>query len=236
MKSEKLKLKIMDYLHIDFTYPLKLVWRIWHSLLLRKRDVRISPLAYWNSSTSFGGHNTISTGTRIGFSRLGRFTYIRRDCDLYSCRIGSFCSIAQGVKIVRYSHPTEKFVSTSPAFFSTMRQCGKTFVKESAFEEQRLVEGCSAIIGNDVWIGQDVRIIEGVRIGDGAVVATGAVVTKDVPPYAIVGGVPAQVIRYRFTPEQQDMLQQSRWWEQSDEWLQEHVKEMQDISLFEKAL
>ncbi|MBR6188682.1 MAG: CatB-related O-acetyltransferase [Prevotella sp.] len=111
-------------------------------------------------------------------------------------------------------------------------QCGKTFVKESAFEERQLVDGCSAIIGNDVWIGQDVRIIEGVTIGDGAIVATGAVVTKDVPPYAVVGGVPAKVIRYRFTPEQQALLLQSRWWEQSEEWLQEHVREMQDIKEF----
>ena len=117
-----------------------------------------------------------------------------------------------------------------------MGQCGKTFVKESTFEEQRLVDGFSAIIGNDVWIGQGVRIVEGVTIGDGAVVATGAVVTSDVPPYAIVGGVPAKVIRYRFTPEQQALLQQSRWWEQSEEWLQEHVREMQDISLFESLV
>ena len=222
----------MDYLHIDFSYPLKLCWRIWQCLLLRRRDVRVSPLARWNRATQFGGHNTVSTGTLIGFSHLGRFTYIRKGCDLFSCRIGSFCSIAENVKIVRYRHPTDTFVSTSPAFFSTMRQCGKTFVKENVFEEQQLVDGWSAIIGNDVWIGEGARIIEGITIGDGAIVATGAVVAADVPPYAIVGGVPAKVIRYRFTEEQRTLLQQSQWWEQSDEWLERHAAQMRNVELF----
>lgn len=68
------------------------------------------------------------------------------------------------------------------------------------------------IIGHDVWIGADVRIIKGVKIGNGAIVGTGSVVTKDVPPYAIVGGNPAKVIRYRFSPEIIAQLEQIKWW------------------------
>lgn len=72
-------------------------------------------------------------------------------------------------------------------------------------------------IGNDVWIGARVTIIDGISIGDGAVIATGAVVTKNVPPYAIVGGVPAKIIRYRFPNDKITELQNSRWWDRLPE-------------------
>lgn len=223
----------MNGLNIDFAYLPKLLWRVWQSIRLRSRKIWISPCARWNGNTEFGGFNTICKGVRIGFSKIGRYTYIMNNCDLAFCRIGSFCSIAKGVKIVRYRHPTDTFVSTSPVFFSVKKQCGKSFVNENKYEEQKLVEGFSAIIGNDVWIGEDVRIIEGVSIGNGAIVTAGAVVTKDVSPYSIVGGVPAKVIRSRFEERQVALLQQSQWWAKSDEWFESHLKEMQDIHQFE---
>ncbi|WP_299485003.1 CatB-related O-acetyltransferase [uncultured Allomuricauda sp.] len=72
-------------------------------------------------------------------------------------------------------------------------------------------------IGNDVWIGRDAKIMDGVTVGDGSVIATGSIVTKDVPPYAIVGGVPAKVIKYRFDEETIEKLLKLKWWDFSEE-------------------
>ena len=80
------------------------------------------------------------------------------------------------------------------------------------------------IIGNDVWIGRNAIIMDGVEIGSGAVVASGAIVTKDVPPYAIVGGVPAKVIRYRFDEQTIERLIESRWWDYPDEFIENELK------------
>lgn len=74
------------------------------------------------------------------------------------------------------------------------------------------------MIGSDCWIGYDVKVVQGVKIGDGAMVLTGAVVTKDVPPYAIVGGVPAKVMKYRFDEETINFLLECKWWNNKIEW------------------
>lgn len=80
------------------------------------------------------------------------------------------------------------------------------------------------IIGNDVWIGSHALILGGVKIGDGAVIGAGAVVTKDVPPYAVVGGVPARIIKYRFSQEIIDKLLEIKWWNLPENILKENIK------------
>lgn len=109
-------------------------------------------------------------------------------------------------------------------FFSTLLQCGSTYVKcEQPYDEYKYADEqhqVPVIIGNDCWINSHVKIISGVTIGDGAVVLAGAVVTKDVPSYAIVGGCPARIIKYRYNTEDIAFLMNLQWWNLDEKWLQ----------------
>lgn len=222
----------MKYNHIDMAAPLKFMWRCCNMWVLRRRNIWASPFAKWNGHTRFGGFNVVHSGACVSSSELGRYTYVNQESYLPECRIGSFCSIGKNVRVVRFTHPTKDVVSTSPVFYSTRLQCGKTFARSQDYCEQKRIDGFSLVIGNDVWIGEGARIIEGVRIGNGAVVAAYSLVTGDVPPYAIVGGVPAKVIRFRFEEEICRQVSDSAWWNRSDEWIAAHADEFSDVSTF----
>lgn len=103
-------------------------------------------------------------------------------------------------------------------FYSTSKQCGVTFATENVFKEYLI----PLKIGNDVWIQQNVFICGGIEIADGAVVMAGAVVTKDVPPYAVVGGIPAKVIKYRYDDETIKFLLRIQWWNNKVEWFKKN--------------
>ena len=133
------------------------------------------------------------------------------------------------------THPVSKFVSSHPAFYSTKAQCGFTFVRNQKFTETPLYDGkYSIVVGNDVYIGNGATIIGPVTIGDGAVVAANATVTSDVQPFTIVGGVPAKVIRKRFTDDQIEILKKMEWWNRDIQWIKENAEKFSDISTFIK--
>lgn len=133
--------------------------------------------------------------------------------------IGSFCSIAKNVHFTEGNHPLH-CITTSPILYNdTFNICQKGI---SLFDLES--RNGKSKIGNDVWIGRDVTILPSVNIGDGAVIGTGAVVNKDIPPYAIAVGVPARVIKYRFTPKEIEILLQLKWWDWPDDKIKEKLK------------
>jgi acetyltransferase-like isoleucine patch superfamily enzyme len=184
------------------------------------------------SNTIFGKHNLLSDGVTIINSTLGDFSYVGESTLIQNVKIGKFTCIGPSVKIGLGNHPVKNFISIHPVFYSPVGQAaGVTFADKQYFSEYTPSE-----IGNDVWIGANVVIPGGITIGNGAVIASGAVVTKDVPPYAIVGGVPATVIRYRFEDEQIKLLQQWQWWDKDAGWLRKNFREMQSISNLENLM
>lgn len=167
----------------------------------------------------------VNSGSQVFNSSLGRHSYVGYDCEIINCDIGAFCSIANNVVIGGANHPVS-YISTSPVFFK-----GKAGTKRK-LGNLEMPPWEKTIIGNDVWIGSKSIILQGCIIGNGAVVGAGAVVTKNVPDYAIVAGVPAKQLRYRFTQEQIKKLLNIKWWEKSDEELIDLSNNIVDINRF----
>lgn len=176
----------------------------------------------------FEGKNKISPEAYVVSVDMGFASYIGKSSVFSHAKIGRFCSIGEQVKLVRAKHPIEGFASTHPAFYSTVTLAN--FVKNNKFEEyERGNDGMSLSVGNDVWIGDNVLIKAGIHIGDGAVIAMGAVVTKDVPEYAIVGGVPAKILRYRFSENQRLELQKLKWFDRDIGWIKKNADVFENI-------
>ncbi len=118
-------------------------------------------------------------------------------------------------------------------FLSTSIKTHKSsYIKENKYNDSVKIDNkWDIIIENDVWIGSDVKFLQGIRIGDGAVIGAGALVTKDVAPYAIVGGVPAKLIRKRFSDEDIEFLLELKWWDKGEEWIKENAEYFEDIDI-----
>lgn len=151
--------------------------------------------------------------------KIGAFTYFVSGTIQYF-EIGRYCSIASDINFGPGPHPVS-WLSTHPFQFKNNFRfnVGRDFACADLYHDHQICkqEERSAIpswgsIGNDVWVGTGALILPGVRVGDGAVVAAKSVVTKDVPPYAIVGGNPARIIKYRFSDVLIEKLLNIKWW------------------------
>lgn len=151
------------------------------------------------------------------FASVGKYTYSNSNLFVETplqSKIGAFCSIGANVVIGHGEHPME-FLSTSPYFYlDRFGFKNKDMISYDKYWTHNL-KGVD--VGNDVWIGTGVFIKNGITIGDGAIIGAKSVVTKDVPPYAIVVGNPAKIIRYRFNEQIIKELLELKWWNLEDE-------------------
>lgn len=160
--------------------------------------------------------------TQVTNSIIGDYSYVGRNSRVIHADVGKFCSISGAVRLGMGTHTLDK-LSTSPIFTERHNSTKHQWTEIQTVNPFKRVK-----VGNDVWIGTGVMVMGGVTIGDGAVIGAGAIVTKDVPPYAVVAGVPAKVIRYRFTEEQIKTLEEVEWWNKTDEELRNNISLFQE--------
>lgn len=183
----------------------------------KTRNIRLEKFAY------IANPSGIEENVQIGY-----MTYAQTN---FKCQpntvIGRYCSIADNVRIGAANHPTT-WLSSNPFQYAYSEaealKHPERYLKFNPYKK-------SCVVGNDVWIGAHAFILPGVTIGDGAIVAGGAIVTKDVPPYAIVGGAPSKIIRYRFDEPIIQELLNLKWWELPIEILYQNRVEFDNIQL-----
>jgi acetyltransferase-like isoleucine patch superfamily enzyme len=167
----------------------------------------VDPGCCIDAKSSLGRMCHVLDGGLILNSRIGCYSYVGRHSVMQNCTVGNYCSIAESVILGLGCHPLDRF-STSPVFYRRINCFHTEIVSDDpSVTEFKLIE-----VGNDVWIGARAVVMDGVKIGNGAVIAAGAVVTRDVPPYAIVAGVPARILRYRADESRRRLWAEKQWW------------------------
>ena len=165
-------------------------------------------------NTVLEGNNTVGTGSILrGNINIGFGSTLGCQCVLHggTIRIGKYTQLGPRVAVYSIHHPTT-YVST---YMNRRLLKGKL----RAFVKRETVE-----IGNDVWIGHGAILLSELKVGDGAIIGAGALVVKNVPPYAIVGGNPARILRYRFSEDLIEILLKARWWDFLPQELEDHAE------------
>ena len=201
--------------------------------LKNKEKLRSAKSAIVDSKDVFEGSNFIGKNAVVKDCQIGFASYVAYESHIEHCQIGKYCCIGPYVRTITGKHPIE-FAAMHPFFYAKKNQIGESYVDITKYEEHDYIDNekhYQVFIGNDVWIGYEAVILAGVTIGDGAIIGARAVVTKDVPPYTIVGGVPAKQIRKRFNEETIDTLLKLKWWDWSKERISKNIAAIQSGNL-----
>jgi acetyltransferase-like isoleucine patch superfamily enzyme len=209
--------------------PFGLIIKLWYLANEGARDIQnksrfkgaiIDPGCCINENSKIEPDTHLLNNCIINNSTIDHFTYVGKNCLIQNAVIGKFCSIANDVCIGLGKHPTN-LISTSPLFYRTKNILNIKLVEKTIdFEEYAQIT-----IGHDVWIGACAILMDGITVNNGAIIGANSVVTKDVPPYAIVAGVPAKVIKYRFPEDKIEELQKSAWWYWPFEKIKQKIKD-----------
>ena len=165
--------------------------------------------------------------TRIEYASLGDYSYLGENCEVADAVIGKFTAIANSVRIGAPNHPmgrpSQHRFTYCPEYYEATATRDRDFFAERRSDR--------VIVGNDCWIGHAAILLPGVTVGDGAVIAAGAVVSRSVPPYTIVGGVPARAIRKRFPDSVAESLRRIAWWDWPDEIIFERLSDFRSEAI-----
>lgn len=179
--------------------------------IFKSLNIRLSPeIPLWKKVRL---HDDIHIENNVTFYKgrflwsMGAFSYSASELARNTV-VGRYCSIGANVSIMGYQHPLDRFTTSTVTYSNAEFSSNNKFIVENPIEN-----GLPIIIKNDVWIGANVVLKPGITIGNGAVIACNSVVTKNVPDYAIIGGVPASRIKLRFKPETISSLLSLQWWD-----------------------
>lgn len=185
---------------------------------LSKSDMNLAGIFNVNVNCKLSKKALIYSPSSLKNVSLSYGSYIAPNSIISNTDIGKFCSIGPNFLCGYGIHPLDG-ISTAPMFYSVKKQNGFSLSDHDKIIEQKHIK-----IGNDVFIGANVTILDGVKIGDGAVIGAGAVVSKDIPPYCVAVGVPAKIIKKRFTEFEIKSLLKIKWWD----WPEEKLKDVEN--------